>query len=285
MVRIGRILYNMTGVMSNKGLVKNSRKIGDAICDTMKAADGTITPQQIKEIITDTIGKKGASRIKILDSYEDTKKFVLEQGGISLQEFDDFYKEILGCSGPHRYKREAILHLKPKELIPPECPKELLDEATLANVITHETQHAIAATSGKDSFIKKFSKLSFVRKYLDKQINLQEKLGLQGIYTNMQLAAFSETSSVFKKPEELIRSFLKEGDDKNNLFIIKNLIKLYKDEIRSYNVGFKAYGRYKGVTLEGKNFVERVFEKLVEALKQERSVIRKNQLKRFFGLS
>lgn len=285
MTRIGRMVYNLTGIMSNKGLVKNSRKIGDAICDTMKAADGNITSGQIKEIIEKTIGKKGASRIHIIDSVDDVKKHVLENDGCTLDEFEHFYAECLGCSAPYKYKRESILHIKPKELIAADCPPEMLDKATLADIITHETQHAMSASSGKQDFIKKFHKLPFVRKFIDKQIALQKKLGIQTIYTDLQIEGFQTPNFDKTKAKELIQSKLTTGDDKNKLFIIKNLINLYKDELRSYNVGFSTHSRYLGQKLPGEKTVFDMFENLVKALKQEKTSVRKHQIKSFFGLN
>ena len=68
MVSLGRLVFRATGVMSNRGVMKNSRKIGTAIAEKMKQTGGKIESQEIEQIISDTIGKKAARKIKIVDS-------------------------------------------------------------------------------------------------------------------------------------------------------------------------------------------------------------------------
>ena len=280
MVRFGRIVYNLTGIMSNRGLVKNSNKIGEAVCDKMKASDGKITPAEIEKIITDTIGKKGAKRIKIVDSTDEAKKYALEHGNISAEEFDNMYGQILGFACGDKYKREAILHVKSID----DSFYQYFGHEYLADAISHETQHAMSFSSGKFDLIKKFSKIPFVRKLIDKEEVLIRQLGIQDKYSSIQLLALGEDVLTPEKARELVQKVLKNGDDKNNLFTIKTLIKYYKDEIRSYTVGYEAHSKYLGQELpQAKSIIER-YEKLVMALKQERVNIVKNKIKDFIGL-
>ena len=66
--------------------------------------------------------------------------------------------------------------------------------------------------------------------------------------------------------------------------LIKTLIKYYKDEIRSYTVGYEAHSKYLGQELPQAKSIIEMYEKLVMALKQERVNIVKNKIKDFIGL-
>lgn len=285
MVRFGRIVYNLTGIMSNKGLVKNSNKIGEAVCDKMKASGGVIKPAEIETIIADTIGKKGASRIKVVESTNVAKKYALENSTITEKEFDEMYTQIMGFSVGNKYNREAILHVKNLDALDSDALYQSFGPAMLANTIAHEFQHSLTFSSGKSGLIRKFGKLSFIRKLVDKQEALLKQLRVQEKYHSLQIQALAEDLSNPEKVRELVQNVMTKGEDKNNLFIIQNLIKLYKNEARSYKVGFDIHCRYLEQELPNAKGIVEMYEKLVNALKQERSCIIKNKMKNVFGLS
>ena len=65
MVSLGRLVFKATGVMSKKGIVKNCKKVGQKVAERMQETGGKIDNTEIQQILSDTIGKKAASKIKI----------------------------------------------------------------------------------------------------------------------------------------------------------------------------------------------------------------------------
>ena len=63
MITIGRLVYKASGIMSKKGIVKNSEKIGRKLADEIKTGEGKVKIDRIFELLERTIGKKKASNI------------------------------------------------------------------------------------------------------------------------------------------------------------------------------------------------------------------------------
>ena len=70
MVSLGRLVFKATGVMSKKGIVKNCKKVGQRVAERMQETGGKVDNTEIQQILSDTIGKKAASKIKITGDKE-----------------------------------------------------------------------------------------------------------------------------------------------------------------------------------------------------------------------
>lgn len=266
------LLVRIPGIMlSNKTLVKCSRKIGEKICDTMKASNGEITTEQIGDIIRGVIGKRNAKKIHILETKEKAIDYAVKNG-LPAKDLTDMYGNIAGVAIPSKYKREAGLHIRnPQEFIK-DGGNPFSEGIVRAQVVTHEVEHVLANVLGKDYWYKKFSKIPCVKKYIDKQERLRQELKFQDVYNKLYTTAIETNNFNIDKAKELVADVIGGYHHKDKLFIIKNLERIFKDESRAYNVGFDAATKYSGVNFnEHKNKATGIFENLVEALKYEKN--------------
>ncbi len=280
MVSFGRIIFKATGVMSNRGLIKNSCKIGQRIAETMKHSGGEIKPAEVQRIVQDTVGKKTARKIQFVD--RDT--FVsrsLDLGGASKSELEQMLSFADGVALPNKYSRGSSIFLKG-------------DTANVktAGMIAHELEHALNNSVGKMSVLKGFlGKFSWGRKYLDKMIARQKELGLQCKYQSMyeELTNNLKISKRFdiNTVRDLLYSkgILQVGKDKENMFILKVLRTGYRDEVRAYTTQAKT-NRAMGQKFHGKvyDMVANEFNTLAKGIAQEVKNIRTNRIRSFWGL-
>ncbi len=293
MVSIGRLIFKATGVMSNRGLVKNSNKIGTAIAEKMRQSGGKIENAEVQEIISDTIGKKAAKKIKILGPKEEAKNFLLKQR-MKPEDINEAFKQAGGITSGEHYKRASAIFVNDDYL--KELSRGLSNNPEIlftmrVNTLAHEIQHAISATSGYLSLPKIKGKFSFGRKMIDKDIAKTLKYDLQSKYLKLQMASLEkmETGKSLTKNDiiEILYSkgILTPGKDKENAYILKSLKKIYADEVRSYNAGFAAAAKYAGIDIpvDAKNVIS-LYKNLSEGAAQELKHTRMNQIKRFLGI-
>ena len=292
MVSIGRLVFKATGVMSNKGVVKNTNKIGNAIVEKMRLSGGNIENAEVQKIISDTIGKKAARKIKIIESLDEVKHFLLKQG----RKTEDV-KEALDKAGAftsgENYKRQSIIFVNDDsfKLLSGENP-ELLSFMRV-NSLVHEIQHALSGTFGYLSLPKLKGKFAFGRKMIDKDIEKMLKSELQSKYVKLQMECLEKMGKGESfGNNDIIKLLYSKGiltpnKDKENAYILKSLKNVFADEVRSYTVGFEAACKYSGLDAYPdfvKNIIS-VFKNLSEATGQELKHIRRNQIKRFFGIN
>lgn len=289
MVSIGRLIFKATGVMSNRGLVKNSSKIGTAIAEKMRQSGGKIESAEVHKIISDTIGKKAAKKIKIVESKEEAKSFLLKQGR-KPEDINDVFEKAGGFTSTENYKRQGIIFVNDDYLRLLSPNKEIFS-VIRANTLAHEIQHAISGTSGYLSLPKVKGNFSLGRKMIDKDIEKTLKYDCQSKYLKLQMASIEkmERGESLTKNDiiELLYSkgILTPGKDKENAYILKMLKKIYADEVRSYSVGFDASAKYAGteVPAEAKNVIS-LFDTLSKGAGEELNHVRLNQVKQTLGI-
>lgn len=287
MVSLGRLVFKATGVMSNRGVMKNSRKIGTAIAEKMKQSGGKIESQEIEQIISDTIGKKAARKIKIVDSKTAMREEMVNAGE-KIKDIDKMFECAAGATHPDHYSRKASVFVN-EEFLTATFPG--MTSALKANTLGHEIQHAISNTSGRMGLYKLKGHFSFGRKMIDKKMNKAKALDLQTKYVELQDICLKSLLSGKQVSEADIvktlysKGILQVGKDKENAFILKNLRDVYKDECRSYKVGYEAFETFNRTKNPKQvNEIINLYENFVKATNKELRHTRLNQVKRFFGL-
>ena len=287
MVSLGRLVFKATGVMSNRGVMKNSRKIGTAIAEKMKQTGGKIESQEIEQIISDTIGKKAARKIKIVDSKTAMREEMVNAGE-KIKDIDKMFECAAGVTHPANYSRKASVFVN-EEFLTATFPG--MTSTLKANTLGHGIQHAISNTSGRMGLYKLKGHFSFGRKMIDKKMNKAKALDLQTKYVELQDICLKSLLSGKQVSEADIvktlysKGILQVGKDKENAFILKNLRDVYKDECRSYKVGYEAFETCRGVKNPKQvNEIINLYENFVKATNKELRHARLNQVKRFFGL-
>lgn len=287
MVSLGRLVFRATGVMSNRGVMKNSRKIGTAIAEKMKQTGGEIETHEIEQIISDTIGKKAAKKIKIVDSKTAMREEMVNAGE-KIKDIDKMFECAAGATHPDHYSRKASVFVN-EEFLTATFPG--MTSALKANTLGHEIQHAISNTSGRMGLYKLKGHFSFGRKMIDKKMNKAKALDLQTKYVELQDICLKSLLSGKQVSEADIvktlysKGILQVGKDKENAFILKNLRDVYKDECRSYKVGYEAFETFNGTKNPKQvNEIINLYENFVKATNKELHHTRLNQVKRFFGM-
>lgn len=289
MVSLGRLVFKATGIMSNRGVMKNSRKIGTAIAEKMKQTGGKIESQEIEQIISDTIGKKAARKIKIVDSQ--TMREEMVNAGTKIKDIDKMFECAAGVTHPANYSRKASVFVNEEYLTKAFAAFPDIISAVKANTLGHEIQHAISNTSGRMGLYKLKGRFSFGRKMIDKRINKAKALDFQSKYIDLQEICLKKLQSGEQVSEADIvktlysKGILQVGKDKENAFILKNLRDVYKDECRSFKVGYEAFETFNGTKNPKQvNEIINLYENFVKATNKELRHTRLNRVKRFFGM-
>lgn len=290
MVSLGRLVFKATGVMSNRGVVKNSRKIGTAIVDKMKQSGGKIESAEVEQIISDTIGKKAAKKIKIVDSKDQIIKFMQEQE-VKPADIDKAFDIAGGWVQPNKYRRKVSLFVNEAQITKMCKDNSFAQSAQKAEVLAHEIQHAISFTSGRMSLGRIKGRFSFGRKMIDKKQQKAKNLDFEHKYIQLQEECIKPIMHGKQINEADIvktlyaKGILQVGKDKENAFILKNLRDVYKDECRSYGVGYEALETFTGQkNPEIVYKVQDLFKNFVKVTDKELQHTRLNQVKRFFGI-
>lgn len=289
MVSLGRLVFKATGIMSNRGVMKNSRKIGTAIAEKMKQTGGKIESQEIEQIISDTIGKKAARKIKIVDSQ--TMREEMVNASAKIKDIDKMFECAAGVTHPANYSRKASVLVNEEYLTKAFAAFPDIISAVKANTLGHEIQHAISNTSGRMGLYKLKGRFSFGRKMIDKRINKAKALDFQSKYIDLQEICLKKLQSGEQVSEADIvktlysKGILQVGKDKENAFILKNLRDVYKDECRSFKVGYEAFETFNGTKNPKQvNEIINLYENFVKATNKELRHTRLNRVKRFFGM-
>ena len=310
MVSLGRLVFKATGVMSKKGIVKNCKKVGQKVAERMQETGGKIDNTEIQQILSDTIGKKAASKIKIVGDKESFIQACRKNLGLPDNVSEYLYNSSLSAAIPAR-GNGALVNLRLADL----------PSTQIANIASHELEHGLYYSfSSAAKKAKLINKTSFGRKYIDKmmkkapevnekgaalQASLVSEIGKLGCSAvgftkgKSKLSTLLENSGCKSKQElqEKIRQMLygkniiSIGKEKDNAFLLKQLIGSLKDEKRAYTTGAfseKYWNNLLGKDLNGlvskADLNAVLYGEAVNVLKQELRHTRLNQVKRFFGV-
>lgn len=310
MVSLGRLVFKATGVMSKKGIVKNCQKVGQKVAERMQETGGKIDNIEIQQILSDTIGKKAASKIKIAGDKESFMQACCKNLSLPDNIAEYMYNSSLSAAIPAR-GNGALVNLRLANL-----PKK-----QIANTVSHELEHGLYYSfSSAAKRTKLINKTSLGRKYIDKMMQKAPDVNVKGTVLQTSLVSeignlgysalgftkgTSKISTLLEKSgceskqelQEKIRKMLYSkniisiGEEKDNAFLLKQLIGSLKDEKRAYTAGAfseKYWNNLLGKDLNGllskSELNASLYGEAVNVLKQELRHTRLNQLKRFFGL-
>ena len=129
-----------------------------------------------------------------------------------------------------------------------------------------------------------------MKKKNNKKMNKARALDLQSKYIDLQEICLKKLQSGEQVSEADIvktlysKGILQVGKDKENAFILKNLRDVYKDESRSYKVGYEAAETFRGAKNPKRvNEIFNLYDNFVKVTDKELKHTRLNQVKRFFG--
>lgn len=132
MVSIPRLMFKTTGIMSNKEVVRTSKSIGKRIAEEVKSGN-EITTSRIKELLTESIGRKNVNKIVISDKYEDFFTYMnsigVKEESLIKQHFDGSASAVV--LNPKTKSVLLSLRLKGRDV------NESL------NIIGHELEHVL----------------------------------------------------------------------------------------------------------------------------------------------
>ena len=316
MITLGKMIYKLTGYMTKKELVRNARAVGKQACTRMQETGRNLSHTEINEILSGVIGKKGATKIEISGDKASLVKASLvkaymENFGAPKVDAEYVANRCLSAALAKGKGNKTHLNLQLGKM----------PALKSVNIIPHETEHALHRTFSFDILLTKlFGKTSIGRKYIQraeencrilnrKNIVLQENLieGLTGwrdaaggiaseatrAGALLEITKCTDKQMLRKKIKELLyeKDVLEIGNDKQNNFVLKEIIGGLKDESRAYNTGASVEKLYRQGLRDGSHIattksevIADICDEAVQVMKKERIHIQKNRLREFFGL-
>lgn len=308
--------------MPKKQIIKTCENIGNQLSQDFLTTQRESSPSRVKELLTNTIGAKKASKVIITDDLVTFKEFAKKEIGLTDEVSEMFYNSSKSAVIPGPKSNRSLLCLKTKNMRPDE----------MLNLTSHELEHVLNQRLGFRAFIEKIYMKVTSKKYLenytkkygnivneknmDLQANLiiKSKLGLSashgftsyeaGIEGLLKQTGLKSKEELHKILENLIRKKIILPDcDKRNLKILQALKTILKDESRAYKVGGTVernhanastlkYLTENGTTTEFKpttnltkaEMLAQLYDEAIVILKKEIRHQKTNKVKRFLGL-
>ena len=308
MVNLSRIIFKTTGMMSNKEVVKTSRKIGVLLAEETKNGS-RFTTKRIGELLTDSIGKKRANKIVISDTYEDLERYMRALGVTDEVMMKDYYRGTASSVLTNPKDKSVLLSLRVKDYRPEEA----------LNLASHELEHALSQSITPEvKFEYLYAKLrgknyleNYIAKYGEvinqKNIELQDfllsfskldrtisgsavgattayPLNIQGLVSHLEL-------SNKKALDEILNNKLKElldQDNSTNEKILSSLSSILKEESRAYRVGGAVERHWKEINgihdsnANNSEMMALLYDETLKQVKKEYNALFINRLKSFF---
>lgn len=310
MITLGKMIYKLTGYMTKKELVRNARAVGKQACTRMQETGRNLSSTEISEILSGVIGKKGAAKIEISGDKASLVDAIVKNFGFTKSSAEMVANNCLSAALGKGVGNKTHLNIQVSNM-----PMH-----KSVNIIPHETEHALHRTFSFNMLFTKFlEKTSLGRKYLQKMMTKSEmindkNLRLQGNLMNLTgwndaaggiALEKARTDALFEVTKcsdiqilrEQIKKILYEmkvleiGNDKQNNFVLKQLIPGLADESRAYNAGSAVEKFYKQTVENASQIgttksevVADIYDEAVQIMKKERRHIQKNRLREFFGL-
>ena len=296
MITIGRLVYKASGIMSKKGIVKNSEKIGRKLADEIKTGEGKVKIDRIFELLERTIGKKKASNIIITDDFETFRDFARKNCKMSDDVIEDTFKHSLSLVMPPGKNGKTLLSLRTSNTTTTES----------LNITAHELEHVLYNNVSFSTKISRFIIKNMSDKKYESFLNSTTNI-FNETMTDFQLELLKlckiEKSASYgitehkagmegllkqtgcKNKEELhdkIRTIIRQDVllprcNIQNFSLLKVIRDGLQDEIRAYKVG-GAVQRYvePSETLTKSEMFARLCEEAANVLKAELKNQKKN---------
>lgn len=254
MAIISRLLYNATGIMPQKEIIRTCKKIGIELGKDCKPGEN-IDLEKLRKLLTEAVGTKKASKIVITDDLDTFKKYTKSLG------FDDDLAKMYFMGS-----RSAVLqNPKDKTILLSLRTAGEKTEAAL-NIAAHELEHVLfKAISPRAALEKIYLKLhsqkflnKFVQKYgqllNEKNMDLQQgllwrsrledgnalwgyiehALSREGLLKQMGMNSYK---ALRNNLDCFIHSLMDQKDYKTNIKVLKALRLVLRDESRAYKTG------------------------------------------------
>ena len=253
MAIISRLLYNATGIMPQKEIIRTCKRIGIELGKDCKPGEN-IDLEKLRKLLTEAVGTKKANKIVITDDLDTFKKYTKSLG------FDDDLSETYFMGT----KSAVLQNPKDKTILLSLRTAGEKTEAAL-NIASHELEHALFyAISPRATLEKIYMKLrgqkflnNLIQKYgqllNEKNMELQQNLlwfsklengDTFGGYTKHKLSReglLKQTDMpLYKTLRDNLDDFvhnLMDNDHKTNIKVLRTLRDMLKEESRAYKTG------------------------------------------------
>lgn len=323
MINISKLIYKTTGIMSKKQIIRTCENVGNRLSDELlTGGGGADKASRVKELLTDAIGAKKASKVIITDDLATFKEFTAKELNFTDDLAEKFFQQSKSAVIPGPKSNKSLLSLRIKNMRPEEA----------VNSSSHELEHVLYQRLGfrpfRERIYLKIRGKKYLENYLQKYASLmneknmvlqgnlllKSKLGSSatygftsyeaGIEGLLKQTGMKSKEELHKMLENLIRERIILPDcDKRNLKVLKALKALLKDESRAYKVGGKVERRHtdalnlKSLTENGSasefkpatnltksEMLAQLYNEAIVILKKEVRHQRMNKFKSFFGL-
>lgn len=304
-MNISKIIYNVTGRMTKKHIIKTAESIGTEIIKRAHAK-GDLQISDINEIYIKKLGKKKASKIIISDKFEDFKNFAMKHLSFSDEMAEMFFMGSKATVLPNSNLSKTFLKINLKDF-------DGLNE--IANTIAHESEHLLFINFSFRNFFERLglkikgSKWAnnYIKKYAtkinEKNLALQQyliygakvgeaalggfskhKRGIDGLLQQMEIPTLKDLQNSLTN---IITHLTKGEDRKTKLKILKGIKFSFKDEVRAYRVGSNVerslYPKTERATKS--EILAQLFEETIKVLNGQIKTERKNKLRNLFRLN
>lgn len=306
---IGDVIYTVTGVMPQRCIERKSLSIGQKISIAVAQSDNhNDIVNRVREILQKTLGKR-AKRIHFVTSRQEYIELENKNLGISAETAAMRYDNSLSGVTPRWNGDKVGLSLRLEKL-----PRDYVG-ATSAHEIEHALYEAFSFNILKERIIFKIPKLkniiyrnelkyadltsqklevlqSFLAKIISSVSTLKvpPKNNDEGLLQQCRIESLKKLHTVIKK--FLYSSgILTIGEDKKNLFFLKSIICIFKDEETAYKVGGETWRYYNGLTkpeladaATDQDLCSRMYHAAIEVMKKEKKHVKRNLWRKMFRL-
>ena len=256
MVSIGRLVYNITGVMTKKGIMKNCEKIGCTLADEIQQTNGKVEISRVSKLLEQTIGKKKASKIIISDDFQSFNTFAKENLKMTEESIQNSFEHSKSTVVPPGKNGKTLLSLRINDATPTDA----------LNTLSHELEHVLynnvsSYAKIRNIYLKRMSQKQYEQLinstsdyYNDTMTDFQLKLldlsklgksALSGITEYKAGLSGLLKQTGFKSREKLhetIRTIIRQDVllphcNLDNFSLLKTLLRAIQDEARAYKVG------------------------------------------------
>lgn len=307
MSAIGNWVFQTTGILTKRGIMKRAGQIGNEIAATV-AKEGNLTQKELNSIVEKNLGKY-SERITCITEKDDFIKVMMDEQRMNKEQALELYETMNGINIAKLKERGVYVFVKPAE----ELTHGSFD---VVETVSHELEHAMFCNH---SLLHKVSNClcsllskNNLEKIITENISLNGKLSYfqdklyPALVLNGTLAENAATQEGLLKQcgvktvKELYNyigmllwesRLLYPGKYRDNISALNYARATFKDEARAYNIGGKSlqeFYKLVGTNIEGKATKSEMralmCNETIKVINKARKLIYKNRIKAFFGL-